>query len=185
MWLAGVSFFTVAFSTLGKGLRRLRPALPSWRVIAITLALLLFLMALPQPSHAEDVSLAWDANVETDLAGYKVYWGTASRTYGTPVTIGLITTYTVTGLPPGHTYYFAVTAFNDSGLESGYSNEVYKLISLIGDLNGDGFVNVLDVQIMINAILGIAPNSGADLNGDGSVNVLDLQILVNMVLSTG
>jgi hypothetical protein len=32
-------------------------------------------------SHAEagEVTLAWDANVEPDLAGYRIYWGTTSR----------------------------------------------------------------------------------------------------------
>jgi len=70
------------------------------------------------------VTLAWDANVETDLAGYKVYWGSASRTYGAPVTVGLVTTYKVEGLTTPGVYYFAVTAYNAAGQESGYSNEV-------------------------------------------------------------
>ncbi len=76
---------------------------------------------------AADVKLAWDPNSETDLAGYKVYYGTASRVYGPSIPLGKVTTYTVAGLTPG-TYYFAVTAFNSSGLESGYSNEVFTTI---------------------------------------------------------
>ena len=80
---------------------------------------------------AADVNLAWDANTETNLAGYKLYMGTASRTYGTPVTLGKVTTYTKTGLALG-TYYFAVTAFNTNATnnESGYSNEVTTVISV-------------------------------------------------------
>jgi len=137
---------------------------------------------------AADVTLAWDANTESDLAGYKVYYGTASGVYGTPITIGTQTTYTVSSLPPG-TYYFAVTAYNTSGLESGYSNEVSQTINGTPttskcDANSDGVVNVLDLQIMINAILGIQtiPAGKGDLNGDGRVDVLDLQILVNVIL---
>ena len=73
------------------------------------------------------VGFMWDANTETDLAGYKFYYGTAPRTYGAPVTLGLVTTYSVVGLLPGN-YYFAVTAFNTANLESGYSNEVQATI---------------------------------------------------------
>ncbi len=74
-----------------------------------------------------NLTLAWDANTETDLAGYKVYFGTASRTYGAPTTIGTTNTITLYGFATG-TYYFAVTAFNTSGLESGFSNEVTATI---------------------------------------------------------
>jgi hypothetical protein len=77
---------------------------------------------------AADVKLAWDPNSEPDLAGYKVYHGTASRAYGSPSPLITTPTYTVTGLPSGK-YYFAVTALNRGGLESGYSNEVSTTIS--------------------------------------------------------
>jgi hypothetical protein len=72
---------------------------------------------------AGDVTLAWDPNTETDLAGYKIYVGTAPGSYATNHNVGLVTTYTVTGLGPG-TYYFAATAYNAAQLESAYSNEV-------------------------------------------------------------
>ena len=49
------------------------------------------------------------------------------------------------------------------------------------DLNHDGAVNVLDLQLLVNAILSGA-GGGADFNGDGVVNVLDLQLLVNRIL---
>ena len=90
------------------------------------LALIVFLAG----SHAiaADVNLAWDANTEADLAGYKVYYGTAIRVYGTPTPVGKITAYTITGLTPG-TYYFAITAVNAGGQESGYSNEVFTSIA--------------------------------------------------------
>ena len=53
-----------------------------------------------------------------------MYVGTASGVYGAPLEVGLATTYTVTNLLAGRTYYFAVTACNTSGQESGKSNEV-------------------------------------------------------------
>jgi len=62
------------------------------------------------------------------------------------------------------------------------------LLSGIGvapcDVNGDGVVNVLDVQLVVNQILGVlTPTS--DINGDGVVNVVDLQLVVNAVLGLG
>ena len=59
----------------------------------------------------------------TDLAGYKVYYGTASGVYGTPTDAGNVTTYSLTGLTKGTTYYVAVTAYDTSNNESVKSTE--------------------------------------------------------------
>ncbi len=72
--------------------------------------------------------LAWDANNEADLAGYRVYVGLASGAYSTSIDVGTVTSYTLTGLATGTTYYFAVTAYDTSGNESAPSNEVSKPI---------------------------------------------------------
>jgi hypothetical protein len=47
------------------------------------------------------------------------------------------------------------------------------------DLNGDGVVNVLDVQIAINQALGVSPCNTADLLGTGVCNVIDVQRVTN------
>ena len=70
-------------------------------------------------------------NSESDLAGYKIYVGTTPGQYtypGSPIVIGRTSNYTVSGLLPSHTYYFAISAFNYSGGESGLSTEVSKSI---------------------------------------------------------
>ena len=92
------------------------------------LRLVIAFLLLASSAWAESVPLAWDASVSPNIAGYKVYTGTTSRTYGTLITIGNVTTYTVPGLPSGFTYYFAVTAFDASGNESDFSNEVSKTL---------------------------------------------------------
>jgi hypothetical protein len=74
--------------------------------------------------RAEQVTLAWDPNTESDLAGYKVHYGTTSHGYTNSLDVHNVTTTTVTGLSAGQTYFFAATAYNASGQESGYSNEV-------------------------------------------------------------
>jgi len=68
--------------------------------------------------------VSWSPNTEPDLKGYKVYFGTASRSYGPPVDVRLDTTYAVVNLTEGVTYYFAVTAYDTAGNESDYSVEV-------------------------------------------------------------
>jgi uncharacterized repeat protein (TIGR01451 family) len=52
------------------------------------------------------------------------------------------------------------------------------------DINLDGQINVVDVQLIINEALGVAPAVN-DLNGDGVVNVVDVQIVINAALGLG
>lgn len=150
---------------------------------------LIILLGLSATTYAGSAVLTWSANTDSSTTGYKVYYGTGSRSYGTPIDVGTQITYTFTSLNPG-TYYFAVTAYNSSGTQSGYSNEVAKLITAGTpashcDINADGSVNSMDLQIVINAILAGTNLVNADLNGDGQVNSLDLQILGNVILGLG
>jgi hypothetical protein len=80
-------------------------------------------------------SLSWDAPTENvdgtpldDLAGFNLYWGAASRTYGVPVALSdpNATSHSIE-LSAG-TYYFAMTALDLDGNESAFSNEVSKVI---------------------------------------------------------
>jgi hypothetical protein len=85
----------------------------------------------PTPTLAATAAtLAWDAVIAANLSGYRVYYGTAPGTYlqlpGQGLSVGNVTTHTVTGLSSGTRYYFAVSAFDSSGNESPYSNEVFK-----------------------------------------------------------
>ncbi len=89
---------------------------------------LIFLFVLNANVFAASAILSWDANTEPDLASYKVYFGTSSGNYGTPINVGNVTGYTVTGLSTG-TYYFAVTASDTSDNESGFSTEVSKIFA--------------------------------------------------------
>jgi hypothetical protein len=79
---------------------------------------------------AGTASLTWNANTDSDLAGYKVYQGTSSGTYTAPVATMPkgTTSYTVTGLQTGTTYFFIITAYDSAGNESLHSNEVSKSI---------------------------------------------------------
>ena len=52
----------------------------------------------------------------------------------------------------------------------------------LGDLNGDGGINVLDVVILTNCVLSANCSDSADINQDGGYNVLDVVLLVNIIL---
>ena len=57
---------------------------------------------------------------------------------------------------------------------------------LLGDLNGDGVINILDVIVMINIILGGGEYMQVgDMNGDGGIDILDVIMLVNVILNGG
>lgn len=85
------------------------------------LCIILLLIAIP--ASAMEVTLTWNANSEPDLAGYKIYTGLQSRTYGDPIDVGNVTEHTMT-VSDGFNF-FAVTAYDTEGLESEYSNEVF------------------------------------------------------------
>ena len=60
---------------------------------------------------------------------------------------------------------------------------------VLGDINVDGAINILDVIIMVNFILGSqiptdVEFSSSDLNSDGILNVLDIVQLVNIILNS-
>jgi chitinase len=101
------------------------------RLFVILWLLLLPVLLISQTTSTMTIVLAWDPNTEPDLAGYHVYWGNASAQYGAfkaTVPVMPAPTYTTPVLPNG-LYYFAVTAFNTAGLESGFSNEVSATIA--------------------------------------------------------
>ena len=77
-------------------------------------------------ASAVQVTLAWDANSETDLAGYRAFLRQEDQNYNfyNPAWEGIATTCTIFDLDEGTPYYFVVRAYNTSGIESGNSNEV-------------------------------------------------------------
>ena len=54
---------------------------------------------------------------------------------------------------------------------------------LVGDVNGDGEVNIADVNAVIDMILGTAADNG-DVNGDGEVNIADVNAVIDIILKS-
>ena len=84
-------------------------------------------------AEAAQTSLTWtppttntDGTPVTDLAGFKLYVGNASGSYQQSIDVGNQTSYTLSALNDGATYYFAVTAYDTTGFESAFSSELSK-----------------------------------------------------------
>ncbi len=98
--------------------------------------LLLFITQFTQFAYASGVRVSWVENSVSDVAGYKVYYGTVSHNYQSNVDAGTFTSVEIDGLSAGITYYFAVTAYNKSGNESAYSQEIQATIPIVSVESG-------------------------------------------------
>ncbi|HKQ37726.1 MAG TPA: hypothetical protein VJ063_06580, partial [Verrucomicrobiae bacterium] len=86
---------------------------------------LLLLAGLTGGAQAStSVGFKWKANTEPALVGYKLYYGTAPGTYSSHVTLGKVTSYQMTNLVVGTSYYFALSAFDTNDLESALTPEL-------------------------------------------------------------
>jgi hypothetical protein len=120
-----------------------------FRFVFLLWIALLLPFSFTTPSYALDVTLAWAANTEPDLAGYKLYYktgtsgppynGTGAAEGNSPITLTIYDPadpynlddpdnpeFTLTGLDAAEVYFFALTAYDNkvAPLESGFSNEV-------------------------------------------------------------
>ena len=93
-------------------------------ILFLFVSFITFLFVFPSYAFGAQLTVAWDPNTDEDLKGYRVYCGTASRTYGPPFDVGKATSYTLTNLAPGQKFFIAVTAYDTSDKESAFSNEV-------------------------------------------------------------
>ncbi len=136
-------------SVYQKGLTRLKRRKIIWNVLLFFFFWIPF--SLAQDQGAGNVSslsygwvkLAWDATNDPKVAGYKIYYGMASRNYNASVDVGNTTQSLVLGLLPGRTYYFAVSAYEGPNSESDFSNEVVARGTSLGDFNRDGKPDIL------------------------------------------
>jgi hypothetical protein len=89
-----------------------------------------------QPAAGNGIVLSWVAPTSrvddsflpvSELDGYRIYYGTTAADLTVLVDLNddSITEYTVDTLPAGN-YYFAVTAYDTDGTESGLSNLINK-----------------------------------------------------------
>ncbi len=91
--------------------------------LSFILALVLVSMLFAQQAYATaQATVGWNADTG-QVAGYDVYYGSSSGKYTTTLNAGNTTSATLTNLS-AQTYYIAVTAYNSSNTQSGYSPEL-------------------------------------------------------------
>ena len=101
-----------------------------WLIVVLTV----FQLISPFYSQAEERTLGWTANTETDLGAYRIYQRKHPNiSYGSHIFEGLTDTpqspsHTITGLLQNETYSFTVTAVDTSGNESGPAAEITDTI---------------------------------------------------------
>ena len=165
--------------------------------VRLYIFLALFLLAYGDVGYAASVPIAWDANPEQDLAGYKVYKRILpSLDYGSPVFSGMPSIpsapqTTITNLAEESSYGFIVTAFDSSGNESGPSIEIQITIISSGSAAGENTIvwrdtSTGDVGVWLMDGLS-APTTGViaeaveaawviagvgDLDGDGKADLV-------------
>jgi hypothetical protein len=93
------------------------PAVPQGLVAAVIVG---------SPTNPPEVDLSWPINLETDLAGYRVYRSEQEGTPGQLVTPDLLLSpaYRDTSVQPGRLYWYSVTSVDHSGNESAPSAPV-------------------------------------------------------------
>lgn len=159
------------------------------KISVVSLLIISALTINVSSAFAGSASLSWNANSESDLAGYKIYYGTSARTgtdpkvctlcgYSTKVDVGKVVSYTINNLTNNTTYYFSISAYDTSGNESSFSSQVSKFISKSADLNSDGTVNMQDASILM-ANWGSTSKPKSDVNQDGIVNMQDASIMMS------
>ena len=81
------------------------------------------MLAWAVTAGAQQLTLAWDASASSAVAGYRLYYGTNTRSYQFVTNTGLMLTQSVV-LPHRGRWFFAATAYDTNGLESDFSSEV-------------------------------------------------------------
>lgn len=94
----------------------------------ISMVVLLGLLVWSSLVSAGSLIATWEPNTEVDLAGYIVYYGTASGVYTHEVDVKNTTTFVATDLAEGEEYYFVVKAYDYSGNLSAPSAEVSGIV---------------------------------------------------------
>ena len=130
-----------------KGFKFFEPLTSALLSCPLFKVLLLFILFLSPATiaHGLDLSFAWDANTEPDLAGYRVFYREEGQNYdyNNPAWEGTETNCTIAGLDVNTTYYFVSRAYDIYDNESENSVELsYKPLTLTSlSISGNDFVN--------------------------------------------
>jgi chitinase len=134
-------------------------------ILCFQIAVCVIMGTVAAEALAADVTLAWNPNTESNLAGYRIHHGTANGSYSVHIDVQNVTRYTVTGLTAGQTYYFAATAYNASGNESGYSSPVSYTVPAVNGAPSTPATPSGPAGALVNTAVTFS-TSATDPNGD-------------------
>jgi hypothetical protein len=86
--------------------------------------LLIFMAFITSVRSQANVTLAWNSSSDPIVTGFNIYYGGASGVYTNKTSAGVATSFTISNLVLGTTYYFAATTYDAAGAESALSSEV-------------------------------------------------------------
>ena len=119
----------------------------------------------------------------------------------TPPVCGTVVERTITLTPFDQAHFTSSMLSVPTGYKTAYkAANIWKLFSTIreddslvepeytlGDVNGDGTVNITDVTTLISCVMSENTSNivveAADMNGDGNINITDVTMLINAVMS--
>jgi hypothetical protein len=130
--------------------------------------------------RADTLTASWNANPETDIAGYTLSYGTTSGQFTSIVDVGNVTTRQVT-LSAGTRYYFVVQAYNTAGAMSPPSAEVSIDLSIVN--RAPSITQPAAQTSAENSVVALQLN-GSDPDGNPliySVSGLPLSLAINAV----
>ena len=150
-------------------------------------------------NNNEEGNMPWFRSVqlcETEEDGGLCFYQDKMNSYSHTYLDGTSFEHTFSNIPPvDDGVYVLKIGFADGEFQGYQVEREVNLLNgiiddgsgcLVGDSNGDGTLNVLDVVLSVNAVLcgTSCYNSCNDINTDGTLNVLDIVLLVGIVLGS-
>jgi hypothetical protein len=87
------------------------------------LASIVLILRLQSGTEAADVTIAWNPKQSSDIAGYRIYYGTCSGIYTSRIDAGKATNIRISDLNKSQIYYFTATTYDRDGYESSFLEE--------------------------------------------------------------
>ena len=124
--------------------------------IALSLSVLFLSVFSVAQTFAGSIAVSWNANNESDIAGYRVHYGTVTKPFSNTQEVTSTST-TLRNLKVGTTYTLAVTAFNTAGAESEYSATVTATVGSKKQIPAAALANISSrtfVHVGENVLIG-------------------------------
>ncbi len=138
-----------------------------------------------------NVLLSWDLVEQEVVHHYVIYRGMSELDLWPLAAVPVETvTYSDEDVSGGNTYYYAIASANIIDIEGPLSDVLSVTIpgGLLGDVNQDMSIDVLDIVLIVDFILGTPPNDyqawASDYNQDDSIDVLDIVLIVDVIMGT-